>query len=129
VRLIISAFVAASLLIATVAAPAAAYTRKSADGTFLFTTNRVTTTTLRDKTPRRAKAVVFLQKKAGPTKCRVNSIRFTRAGRTYNTGPLEKWARTRDRAGVWVFPGTRYDRTIAVTVRTNGRCIVGVGII
>ena len=128
-RLIISAFVAASLLIGTAVTPAAAYTRKSLGGTFLFTTNRVTTTTLRDKSPRSAKAVVFLQKKAGRTKCRVNSISFTRAGGIYNTGPLEKWARTRDRAGVWVFPGTTYDRTIGVTVRTNGRCIVGVGII
>ena len=45
---------------------------------------------------------------------------------TYLLGPFEKWARTYDRVGGWWLRGNRRDRTIGVTIRTNGRCIVGV---
>ncbi len=126
-RLLISGLIAASLVIAA-AAPADAVVRKYNGGSTVITTNRTTRTTLIDRTPARAKVVVMLQKKAGRTKCRLNSVSFARAGRSYRVGPYEKWARTYNRAGVWSFPVTRRDRTIGVTIRTNGRCVVGVSI-
>jgi hypothetical protein len=117
---------------AMVAAPAEAeaYARKTNGGTMVVTTNRVTTTTLRDRTPRYGTAYVFLQKKPGWQKCRVNRITFTRAGSRFYVGPFEKWARTYTRAGAWRFPnnGRRSDSTIQVTISTNGRCVVGVAI-
>jgi hypothetical protein len=118
------------LLVLTSALPAAAYTQKYNGGSFAITTNRTATFTLRDRTPRAGVAQVFLQKKAGPRKCRVNKVIFNRAGQQYYVGPFEKWARTRSRAGAWAFPNNyrRRDATIQVTVRTNGRCIVGVGV-
>ena len=126
-RLLIASLIAASLVNAA-SAPADSLVRKVEGGSAVVTTNRVTRTVLKDRTPARGKVIVMLQKKPGRTKCRLNSVTFERAGRTYRIGPYEKWARTYTRAGTWSFPGTRRDRTIGVTIRTNGRCVVGVGI-
>ena len=126
-RLLISGLIATSLLLAA-AAPVDASVRKYDGGSTVITTNKITRTTLRDHSPAKAKVAVLLQKKAGKTKCRVHSITFNRAGRLYRIGPFEKWSRTYTRAGLWSFPGYKRDRTIGVTIRTNGRCIVGVAI-
>jgi hypothetical protein len=111
-------------------ADAEAYARKSNGGTMVVTTNRTTYVTLKDRTPRYGKAIVLLQKKPGPQKCRVNRITFTRAGSRYYVGPFEKWARTYTRAGAWRFPNNGYkrDSSIQVSINTNGRCVVGVAI-
>ena len=115
---------------AMVATPAdtEALVRKGNGGTTVITTNRITTVTLKDVTPRYGKAFVFLQKTPGVQKCRVNRITFTRAGSRFYVGPFEKWARTRARAGAWSFPnsGRKSDSSIQVSIRTNGRCAVGV---
>lgn len=110
--------------------PAAANTQKYSGGSLAVTTDRTATFTLRDRSPAAGVAYVFLQKKAGPRKCRVNKVIFNRAGQRFYLGPFEKWARTRSRAGAWSFPNNRRrrDATIQVTVRTNGRCIVGVSV-
>jgi hypothetical protein len=117
---------------AMVATPAdtEAYVRKGNGGTTVVTTNRITNVTLKDRTPRYGKAIVLLEKKPGGTKCRVNRITFTRAGSRYYVGPFEKWARNYTRVGAWGFPnnGRRSDSSIQVSIRTNGRCIVGVAI-
>lgn len=125
---LIATFIAAAVLatsgILVNASGADAYTRKSQ--TVVVTSNRSWSGTLIDRTPARTGIIVALQKKAGPTKCRVNRIIVRRAGRVYYLGPFEKWARTYDRLGGWWLRSNRRDRTIGVTIRTNGRCIVGV---
>lgn len=124
---LIAAVLAAIIAVPLMAGSADAYVRKGDGGTTVITTNRNTNVTLRDRTPQAGTALVFLQKKAGPRKCRVNKVIFTRAGRKFYVGPFEKWARTYARAGAWRFPNNgRRDRAIQVTIRTNGRCVVGV---
>jgi len=117
---------------AMVATPAdsQAYVSKGNGGTMVVTTNRTTYVTLKDRTPLYGKAIVLLQKKAGPRKCRVNRITFTRAGTRYYIGPFEKWSRNYTRVGAWSFPnnGRRRDSRIQVSIHTNGRCVVGVAI-
>ncbi len=125
---LIAPFIAAAVLATSVillsAADADAYTRKS--NTLVVTSNRTWSGTLIDRTPARTGIIVALQKKAGPTKCRVNRIIVRRAGLTYHLGPFEKWARTYNRVGGWWLRSNRRDRTIGITIRTNGRCVVGV---
>ena len=125
---LIAAFIAAAVLatsgILVNASDADAYTRKSQS--IVVTSNRTWSGTLVDRTPARTGIIVALQKKPGQTKCRVNRIIVRRAGATYLLGPFEKWARTYDRFGGWWLRSNRRDRTIGVTIRTNGRCIVGV---
>lgn len=122
-------FVLATGAMATTPVDTEAYVRKGNGGTMVVTTNRTTYVTLKDRTPRYGKAIVLLQKKAGPQKCRVNRITFTRAGSRYYVGPFEKWSRTYTRVGAWPFPNNgQRDSQIQVSISTNGRCIVGVAI-
>ena len=121
--LIVAAVLATSGILVN-ASDADAYTRKSK--TAVVTSNRTWSGTLVDRTPARTGIIVGLQKKQGPTKCRVNRIIVRRAGKVYYFGPFEKWARTYDRFGGWWLTSNRRDRTIDVTIRTNGRCLVGV---
>lgn len=121
------AALAAVVLLGAFAMPTEAATnRYRSDGWHVFTTNqRTASTTLIDRTPDRAKVIVALQKKAGPKKCRARVV-INRAGHRY-WGVFEKYSRTRTRAGYYVFKPGR-DRTVGVTISTNGRCIVMVAV-
>jgi hypothetical protein len=121
------AALAAVFTIGAFAMPTEAATSKyRSDGWHIFMMNqRSASTVLIDRTPRRAKVVIMLQKKAGPTKCRAR-VTIDRAGRRYS-GVFEKYSRTRTRAGAYLLTPGR-DRTIGVNISTNGRCVVLVAV-
>jgi hypothetical protein len=121
------AILAAVVLLGAFAMPTEAATNKfRSDGWHIFEMNqRSASTTLIDRTPDQAKVVIYLQKKAGPTKCRARVV-INRAGHRYY-GVFEKYSRTQARAGYYVLKPGR-DRTVGVSISTNGRCIVAVAV-
>jgi hypothetical protein len=126
---LITAALLAAFAITALAIPASAYVHSGREnGWALMVTNQYRATrTLVDRTPGSTIVGVHLQKKPGPTHCRA-SVTVRKNGRVWKWRNLQKWARTYSRVGVWrLNPNTR-DRTVSVTVTTNGRCVVGVGI-
>lgn len=127
-RLIIVALVVA-VAITALAVPASAYvhTGRSNGWSLMATNQRHATRTLIDPSPRSTYVGIFLQKKPGPTHCRA-SVTVRKNGSVWRWRNLQKWSRTYNRVGVWHLNPNMTDRTVSVTVNTNGRCLVGVGV-
>jgi len=126
-RIITSAAIAVALTIgAAGAAHASTSANRSGGWHFMNTTDSYASRVLRDRTPARTYVGIGLQKKRGNAGACRATITFKKGGRNY-TRHFEKWATTRSRIGVY-FLANGPDRTINATVKTNGKCIVVVGV-
>lgn len=126
---LISATLVVAFAITVLAVPASARvdTFRQSGWSFMVTNQYQASRTLVDPSPRVTRVAIFLQKKAGPAHCRA-SVTVRKNGKVWRWGNLQKWARTYTRYGVWTLTPNTSDRTVSVTVNTNGRCVVGVAV-
>lgn len=127
-HILMSTLLASALAIGSVAIGAQPADAAWTKGWFHFGGGASTMTrSFNDGSPRRTPTVLFLQKKAGPRKCRAQVI-MRSGGYVWKSQYIYKYTRNLARAyaGTVLWPSPT--RRTTVTVKTNGRCIFRVNV-